>query len=49
MTDFDELQVNDSSYTKGTNSLVMSELMPNGWLVVLVTQMGAIKFAMAGT
>ena len=30
----DELQIKDSSYTKGTNSLVMSELVPNGWFIV---------------
>ena len=44
MTDFDELHINTSLYTKGTNSLVTSESVPNG-----VTQMGAIKLTMAGT
>ena len=34
MINFDELRVNDSSYIKSTNSLVTSELVPNGWFVV---------------
>ena len=39
VTNFDEIWINDSSYNKGTNSLVTSESMP----------MGVTKITMAGT
>ena len=39
MTNFDELYL----YTKGTNSLVTSELAPNGWFVVRLCTKGHHK------
>ena len=44
--DIKRLQVNDSSYIKGTICLVN---VPRGWFSSVGAQTGAIKLAMAGT
>ena len=47
-TDFNELQDTISTLNEGTNSLVMSESEPDGF-VVRRHKTSAIKFAMAGS
>ena len=48
-TDFDELQVIDSSNNEGTNSRVTGKSGGKGWFVVRGRTNGAIKLAMADT
>ena len=48
-TDFDELQVIDSSNNEGTNSRVMGESGRKGWFVGRGSTNSTIKLAMAGT
>ena len=48
-TNFDKLQVIDSSNNEGTNSRVMGESGGKGWFVGRGRTNGAIELAMAGT
>ena len=49
ISDFDELQVIDSSNNEGTNSRLTGESGGKGWFVGRGRTNGAIKLAMAGT
>ena len=49
LTDFNELQVIDSSNIEGTNSQVMGESSRKGWFVGRGHTNGTIKLAMAVT
>ena len=48
-TDFDKLQIIDSSNNEGSNSLLMRTLGGKGWFVGRGCTKGAIKLATAGT
>ena len=46
---FDELQDNDSTLNKGTNSRVNKRIGQEKWFIVRSRTMGTINLAMAGT